>query len=243
MGGSRREGVSSDEAGVEFPSSLVPLQSRPAYQGVSWCVVLWHGSSAPSAEGVWLASHFLCFKVHGVDRAALCAGRRGSAGVYLGLWEVLRLLSGCPFLHRWDWPPTLVGTSEDEGFGWAVATNTEVPHAPMWYSYKVIYTVGKNLTTADALSRAPVGSPQAADLLFESETAAFVQPVVDGLPATQGRLVEIKTKQQEDQVRSHVAYHCREGWPAGKSKIGPDNRPFFTVREDLTVQEGLTLPH
>ena len=34
-GGSRREGVSSDEAGVEFPSSLVPLQSRPAYQGVS----------------------------------------------------------------------------------------------------------------------------------------------------------------------------------------------------------------
>ena len=111
----------------------------------------------------------------------------------------------------------------------------------MRYSYKVIYTAGKNLTTADALSRAPVGSPQAAELLFESDTTAFVQSVVDGLPATQGRLVEIKTKQQEDQVCSQVAYYCREGWPADKSKIGSDIRPFFTVREDLTVQEGLLL--
>ena len=58
----------------------------------------------------------------------------------------------------------------------------------MRYSYKVIYTAGKNLTTADALSRAPVGSPQAADLLLESDTTAFVQSVIDGLPATQGRL-------------------------------------------------------
>ena len=68
-----------------------------------------------------------------------------------------------------------------------------------------------------------------------------MQSVIDSLPATQGRLVEIKTKQQEDQACSQVAYYCREGWPADKSKIGPDIRPFFTVREDLTVQEGLLL--
>ena len=37
-----------------------------------------------------------------------------------GLWKVLRLLTGSPFLHHWDWPPTLVGTSEDEGFGWQI---------------------------------------------------------------------------------------------------------------------------
>ena len=169
------------------------------------------------------------------------------------------------------------------------------------------YTAGKNLTTADALSRAPVGSPQAADLLLErdatafvqslisglpaaqgrlesdatafvqsvidglpatkgrlesdatafvqslidglsatqgrleSDATAFVQSLIDGLPATRGRLVDIKTKQQEDQVCSQVAYYCREGWPADKSKIDPDIRPFFTVRDDLIVQEGLLL--
>ena len=88
----------------------------------------------------------------------------------------------------------------------------------MRYSYKVIYMAGKNLTTADALSRAPVVSPQAADLLLESDTTAFVQSVIDSLPATQGRLVEIKTKQQEDQACSQVAYYCSEGWPANKSR-------------------------
>ena len=76
---------------------------------------------------------------------------------------------------------------------------------------------------------------------MESDTTAFVQSVVDGLPATQGRLVEIKTKQKEDQARSQIAYYCREGWPADTTKIDPDIRPFFTTREDLTVQEGLLL--
>ena len=134
------------------------------------------------------------------------------------------------------------------------------------------YTAGKNLTTADALSRAPVGSPQAADLLLErdatafvqslisglpaaqgrlesdatafvqsvidglpatkgrleSDATAFVQSLIDGLPATRGRLVDIKTKQQEDQVCSQVAYYCREGRPADKSKIDRDISPFFT---------------
>ena len=68
-----------------------------------------------------------------------------------------------------------------------------------------------------------------------------MQSVLDGLPATQGRLVEIKTKQKEDQARSQIAYYCREGWPADTTKIDPDIRPFFTTREDLTVQEGLLL--
>ena len=149
LGESTRKGVFllllfSDEAGVEFPSCPVPLQSRPAYQGVSWCVVvLWHGSSTPSAEGWWLASHFLFFKVHDVDRAALCAGRKGITGVYLGLWEVLtsywvslpsplRLTTDpCCANEGFGWAvATKTKGHEDEGFRWAVATNTKVPHAP-----------------------------------------------------------------------------------------------------------------
>jgi len=95
----------------------------------------------------------------------------------------------------------------------------------------------------DTLSHAPVGSPQAADLLLESGITAFVQSVIDGLPAAQGWLVEIKTMQQEDQVCSQVAYYCRNGWPADKSKMDPDICPFFTERDALTMQEGLLLYH
>ncbi|XP_041372842.1 uncharacterized protein K02A2.6-like [Gigantopelta aegis] len=108
------------------------------------------------------------------------------------------------------------------------------------HSYEVMYTAGKNLTTADTLSRTPVGSPQEADLLLENDATAFVQLVIDGLPATQNQLVQIKTRQQEDQVCSQVARYCREGWPAVKSKADPDIRPFFIVRDELMVQ-GLLL--
>ena len=46
--------------------------------------------------------------------------------------------------------------------------------------------------------------------------------------------------QQEVRVYSQVACYCREGWPADKSNMDPDIRPFFTVRDDLTKQ-GLLL--
>ena len=64
----------------------------------------------------------------------------------------------------------------------------------MRYSYDVVYTPGKNLTTADMLSRAPVGSPKEVDLQKESEAAVFVQLVIDSLPATPDRLAQIKKK-------------------------------------------------
>ena len=71
---------------------------------------------------------------------------------------------------------------------------------------------------------------------MESGITAVVQSVIDGLPATQGRLLEIKTMQQEDQICSQVAYYCRNRWPADKSKMDPDICPFFTERDDLTIQ-------
>ena len=52
--------------------------------------------------------------------------------------------------------------------------------------HKVTYTFGKNRATADALSHASVGSPQAADQLLESDATAFAQSVIDVVPATPG---------------------------------------------------------
>ena len=60
-------------------------------------------------------------------------------------------------------------------------------------------------------------------------------------PRPQGRLLEIKTKQQEDQACSQVAQYCREGWPAENSREDPDVHPFFAVRDELTLQDGILL--
>jgi transposase InsO family protein len=110
----------------------------------------------------------------------------------------------------------------------------------MRYSYQVIYTAGKNLTAADSLSRAPTGTPEKADLQLETDARVFVQSVIDGLPASTGRLLEIKAKQQADQVCRQIMEYCRFGWP-DKSKINHQVRQYYPIRDDLTVEEGLLL--
>jgi hypothetical protein len=105
----------------------------------------------------------------------------------------------------------------------------------MRFNYQMLYTAGKNLSTADALSRAPVGQPDEADFLIEKDAQLFVESIISGLPVTTGRLVEIKRKQQEDQVCRKVMNYCRNGWPAEKHKVDPDVRPFFPSRSDMTL--------
>ncbi|KAK7930380.1 hypothetical protein WMY93_006775 [Mugilogobius chulae] len=61
------------------------------------------------------------------------------------------------------------------------------------FSFNIIHVPGKNLVTADALSRAPLaGPPSAGDLQLEKEVEVFVDCVVSHLPATDKRLEEIK---------------------------------------------------
>jgi hypothetical protein len=105
----------------------------------------------------------------------------------------------------------------------------------MRFNYQMLYTAGKNLSTADALSRAPVGQPDEADFLIDKDAQLFVESIISGLPVTTGRLVEIKRKQQEDQVCRKVMNYCRNGWPAEKHKVDPDVRPFFPSRSDMTL--------
>ena len=88
--------------------------------------------------------------------------------------------------------------------------HSEILYAPdAEQLYEVMYTTGKNLMTADVLSRTPVGSPQAADLQLKKETSAFVETVISSLSTSTGRLAEVKRKQQEDRVLQKVVQYCR----------------------------------
>ena len=52
----------------------------------------------------------------------------------------------------------------------------------MRFSYDVEHVAGKNLATADTLSRAPGSKPEQEDREREEETHAYVRAVVDSIP-------------------------------------------------------------
>lgn len=85
----------------------------------------------------------------------------------------------------------------------------------MKYNPNVVYVPGKDQTTADALSRAPVELPQTTDECLVQEIESFSSQIVTGLPATPQRLLEIAEAQDEDEVCAHVKkytaveIHCR----------------------------------
>ena len=67
----------------------------------------------------------------------------------------------------------------------------------MRFDFSISHVPGKELITADALSRAPV-SPGENDL--DEEVSAYISLIVNSLPATEKRLQEIRRKQEKDEV-------------------------------------------
>ena len=54
----------------------------------------------------------------------------------------------------------------------------------MRYKFRISHVPGTSLKVADALSRAPCSTAQPTDILFQEETAAYVDYLVQNLPAT-----------------------------------------------------------
>ena len=102
------------------------------------------------------------------------------------------------------------------------------------------HTAGNNLMMADALSWAPGGVPAEQDRQMEVDTDMFVCSVIEGFPVTDQRLEEIRVKQAKDNICNQVMNFTKSHWPE-KAKWDPALKPFWTVRDELTVQQGLLL--
>ena len=69
----------------------------------------------------------------------------------------------------------------------------------MRFRYSMSHVPGKDLITADALSRAPVvESQEPQDKSFQDECQTYVNAVMSALPVTDKRLLEIKQAQADD---------------------------------------------
>ena len=87
----------------------------------------------------------------------------------------------------------------------------------MQSSFNIIYTAGKkktNLMTAGTLSRPPESEPAEQETLMEAETNAFVDALIDSIPASDTRLEEVRKKQLSDKICSQIMNFCKlDRWP------------------------------
>ena len=77
----------------------------------------------------------------------------------------------------------------------------------MRYQYSVAIVLGKNLCTADALSRQPVSSPEDTDEVAQIEVEEYMSTFMQSLPASEKRLTQIKALQENDSVQSCQAIY------------------------------------
>ena len=110
----------------------------------------------------------------------------------------------------------------------------------MRFSFTISHVPGKNLSTADTLSQAPVLEPTDKDNRFREETDAYIQIAILNIPATEQRLQEIRSHQDKDEACKLVNTYCRKGWPS-KADLPDYARGFYPVASELTVQDGLLM--
>ena len=88
----------------------------------------------------------------------------------------------------------------------------------MQYAYTISHVPGKNLYTADALSRAPLVRPLTVEeSRFTDEVSAQASLVVSEIPATETCLADIRARQQDEEVCRQVMRYYLEGWPSHPS--------------------------
>ena len=108
----------------------------------------------------------------------------------------------------------------------------------MRFSYTITHIPGKQLYTADTLSRAPVATPDSTHLAEDSHTDRFVANVVSLLPASADCLHKYRTAQHNDPTCAELIVLCKSGWPR-KDQLSGSILPYWPVRGELTLHNDL----
>ena len=108
----------------------------------------------------------------------------------------------------------------------------------MRFTFEVKYTPGKDLHTADTLSRAPLDSSYGH---MDDEMGAFINLVMEGLPATDALLAEIQRHQSEDEISQCLLKYVEEGWPSDVNQVNSVLRKYWQYQAVLNVVNGILM--
>ena len=110
----------------------------------------------------------------------------------------------------------------------------------MKYDYNIVHIPGKQLIVADTLSRSPREETDGGDDL-EAETTAYVNAILESLPASERRMQEIQLNTEQDPVLQQVMKFVREGWPNYIGDAPWSVQPYWKQRAELTIEKGLLM--
>jgi len=110
----------------------------------------------------------------------------------------------------------------------------------MQYDYEIKHVPGKQLLIADALSRAPRG-PDTHKWEMEEESQAYINLIVETLPATERRLQEIRIHLESDATLQQVMTYVKHGWPEYIAQLPGPLQPYWKARGEMTIHNNLLL--
>ena len=109
------------------------------------------------------------------------------------------------------------------------------------YDLHVVYTPGKQLVVADALSRAPDRKAEQGEAAqvqsLDDVVEAFVDMIIETMPVSDNRLKQIRESSQADDQLTNLQQMILWGWPAERHQCPIDLRPFWNNRAELSVAE------
>ena len=94
------------------------------------------------------------------------------------------------------------------------------------FDFTTSHVLGKELTTADALSRVP--SKSTSRVKQEEDIELYVENILLQLPASDKRLEEIAAAQKEDPICRKLFEYCKEGWPDMIQKLPSSLSPYWS---------------
>lgn len=108
------------------------------------------------------------------------------------------------------------------------------------FSYNTFYTPGKQLITADTLSRSPIPYSDEDIQQFDEEVKFHVQTIINNLSFSDVKLAEVFKCQQEDDCCKNLLSYTTFGWPK-RTEITTELQKFWQHKDEITSYNNLLM--
>lgn len=105
------------------------------------------------------------------------------------------------------------------------------------YNLNIKYIPGRFMYIADTLSRSPAGEECNDDT--HSKVEIHVNTLYDNVNLEKDKLKLIKEQTALDKALCGVIKYCQEGWPHTKHILKSETKPFWAVKEELHIINGI----